>query len=196
MKVPRVSPQAGKGGAELPQLGAQARYVQDAIGQSGAPVDAVANTQASGTVTVADNAKVAAADTLTVGATVLTFVANGATPGDGEVEVGSDAGGTRDNILAALGDAEDVTVEASSTAAITVTAVAAGTAGNDIGLAVTLDEAGGITVSGAKLSGGVDQVLGTAAPAGAIRVDGTKLYVAVKDTTETDTSGWKEITPS
>lgn len=191
-EVPRVTPQAGKGGAELPQLGAQARYVQDAIGQDGAPVSAVANVQATGTVTVADNTKVTAGDTLTVGDTELTFVA--ADPGAGEVEIGSTAGETRDNILAAMADAEDVTVEASSTNAITVTAVAAGTAGNAIDLAVTLDTEGGITLSGAKLSGGVDEVLGTAAPAGSVRVGGGKAYIAVTDTTTTDTSGWKEIT--
>lgn len=191
-EVPRVSPQAGKGGAELPQLGAQARYVQDAIGQDGAPVSAVANVQATGTITVADNTKVTAGDTLTVGDTEVTFVA--ADPDEGEVEIGSTAGETRDNILAAMADAEDVTVEASSTNAITVTAVAAGTAGNAIDLAVTLDTEGGITLSGAKLSGGVDEVLGTAAPAGSVRVGGGKAYIAVTDTTTTDTSGWKEIT--
>lgn len=191
-RVPRVTTQAGKGGAELPELGGLARYTQDAIGQDGAPVKAVAGAKATGTITISSNSDVNAADTVTVGDAVLTFVA--ADPEEGEVEIGADAGEMRDNLLAALEEiaaAQGVTVAASSTAAITVTAEFNGVAGNAIALGT---DATGVTVSGAALTGGVDQVLGTAAPAGAIRVNGTKAWVAVKDTTETDTSGWLEVT--
>lgn len=193
--VPRVTPQAGKGGAELQQLGAQARYVQDVIGQEGAPVSAVAGVKATGTITISNNGNVAPADTVTVGLAVLEFVASD--PAEGEVEIGANAGETRDNLLAALqgvAAAEGVTVASSSTAAITVTAVAAGVAGNSIALVKSSD---GVTVSGSgTLASGVDQVLGTAAPAGSIRVGGGKAYIAITATTETDTSGWKELTVS
>lgn len=189
-KVPRVTPQAGKGGAELQQLGAQARYTQDAIGQAGKPVKYVAGAAASGTITFSGTGS--ADDTITVGEAVITLVASDA--GENEAVVGGTAGATRDNVLAALqavAAGEGVAVAASSTAAITVTALTTGVAGNLIALAETSDDA---TVSGATLAGGVDQVLGTAAPAGAIRTDGTDAWIAVTDTTETDTSGWKELT--
>ena len=189
--VPKVTTQAGKGGAELQQLGAQARYTQDAIGQAGAPVKAVAGVKASGTITIATIGDVNATETVTVGEAVLTFVASD--PAAGEVMIGT-AGETRDNLLAALqavAAAQGVAVEASSTAAIKVTALAAGVAGNAVALATTST---GVTVSGAVLTGGVDQVLGTAAPAGAIRVDGTDAYIALADCTESDSSGWHKLT--
>lgn len=188
----RLTPQAGKGGAELPEMGALLRHVQDAIGQDGAPVSAVAGVAASGTITFTGTGS--ANDTITVGEAVITLVASDA--GENEAVVGGTAGQTRDNVLAALqavAASEGVAVAASSTAAITVTALEKGTAGDDIALAETSDDA---TVSGAKLTGGVDQVLGTAAPAGSIRVGGGKAFIAVTDTTESDTSGWKEITVS
>lgn len=191
--VPKVTTQAGKGGAELQQLGAQARYVQDAIGQAGAPVKAVAGVKASGTITVSNNSNVSAADTVTVGSTTLEFVASD--PAEGEVEIGADAGETRDNLLAALtavAASEGVSVAASSTAAITVTALAEGTAGNSIVLAKDCD---GVTVSGSgTLASGVNRVLGTAAPAGSVRVDGTDAYIALTDCTVDDTSGWHKLT--
>ena len=191
--VPRVTPQAGKGGAELQQLGAQAQYVQDAIGQAGAPIKAVAAAKAAGSITIANNSKVAAADTVTVGSAVLTFVDSD--PTDLEVEIGASAGDTRDNLLAVLqgvAAAQGVTVASSSTAAITVTAAANGTAGNSITLDKDLGDSAGVTI--VAMTGGVNEVRGTAAPAGSIRVGGGKAYVALTDCTEADTSGWKELT--
>lgn len=191
--APRVSPQAGKGGAELPAMGALLRHLQTQVAKAGdgAPVSAVAGVAATGTITI--SGEVSADDTITVGETTLTFVESGA--GEGEVNIGVSAGATRDNLLAALqaiAAGEGVAVAASSTAAITVTALEKGTAGNAIALAKSSD---GVTVTGSgTLAGGVDQVKGTAAPAGSIRVGGGKAYIAVADTTETDTSGWKEIT--
>lgn len=178
-------------------MGALLRHLQDAMGQSGAPVAAVAGVAATGTITITAYGSIQAADTVTVGDTTLAWVESD--PGEGEVEIGSDNGATRDNLLAALqevADAEGVVVASSSTAAISVTAAVKGVAGNSIDLVKSGD---GVTVSGSgTLANGVDQVKGTAAPAGSIRVDGTtsKAYIAVKDTTETDTSGWKEITVS
>lgn len=200
MKVPRVTPQAGIGGAELPQLGALARYTQDVIGQEGAPVAYVAGVAASGTVKVSANTNLAATDTLDVGASTFTFVANGATPGELEIEIGTDANTTAANIKAALETvaAAEGIVPTVTTDTVKVTAAEAGADGNNIVLAATL-ATGGLTVSGTgKLENGVTEVLGTAAPAGSIRVDGTntKAYIAVKDCTPTNTSGWKEITIS
>lgn len=189
--VPRVTEQAGIGGAEQQQLGALARYVQDAVGQDGKPVKAVANVNASGTLKF--TGKGTANDTFTVGADTFTLVASD--PAAGEVLIGADAGGTRDNALAVLQAAAaelGVTVEATSTDTITITAVADGVAGNAIALAKTSTA---ITVSGAgTLTSGVDRVLGTAAPAGSIRSDGTDAWFAVADCTVDDTSGWKKIT--
>lgn len=189
--VPTVTEQAGVGGAELQQLGALARYTQAAIGQAGAPVKAVANANASGTLkfTAAGTAN----DTFTVGETTLKLVSG--TPAAGEVEIGGSATATRDNALAALqavAAAEGVTVEATSTDTITVTAVAAGVAGNAVALAKSSTA---ITVSGSgTLAGGVNRVLGTPAPAGAWRSDGTAAWFAVTDCTVDDTSGWKKVT--
>lgn len=174
-------------------MGALLRHLQDTMGQSGAPVSAVAGVAASGTITITAYASIQAADTVTVGDTTLAWVESD--PGDGEVEIGDSNGATRDNLLAALeaiAEAEGVVVVSSSTAAITVTAAAKGVAGNSIDLVKSGD---GVTVSGSgTLASGVDQVLGTAAPAGTIRVGGGNAYIAVADTTETDTSGWKQIT--
>lgn len=190
-RVPRVTAQAGVGGAELQQLGAQARYVQDAIGQDGAPVKAVAGAKASGTITISSYGDLTANDTVTVGETIITFV--DADPAELEVEIGEDAGGTRDNLLAVLemiAADEGVVVATSSAAAITVTALAQGVAGNAIVLAKSGD---GVTAPGI-LSGGVDTVLGTVSPAGGIRTDGTDAWIALTATTETDTTGWKKLT--
>jgi phage tail sheath gpL-like len=167
--------------------------VQDAIGQAGAPVKAVAGVAATGSITISAYASIDPADTITVGGTTLAWVASN--PGAGEVAIGGSNGATRDNLLAALeaiAEDEGVVVASSSTAAITVTAAATGTAGNSIALAKSGD---GVTVSGSgSLASGVNQVKGTAAPAGSIRVGGGKAYVALTDCTEADTSGWKELT--
>lgn len=189
--VPQVTEQAGVGGAELLQLGALARYTRAAIGQAGAPVKAVANVNATGTIQF--TGKGTAADTFTVGDDTFTLVASD--PAAGEVLIGADAEGTRDNALAVLQAAAaelGVTVEATSTDTITVTAVAAGVAGNAVALAKSSTA---ITVSGSgTLAGGVNRVLGTPAPAGAWRSDGTDAWFAVTDCTVDDTSGWKKVT--
>lgn len=191
-EVPRVTKQAGIGGAELPQMGALLRHLQDQV-QEGTPVAAVAGAAATGTITITNNANVDPGDTVTVGETSLTFVES--EPEAGEVEIGGSAGATRDNLLAALeeiADDEGVVVASSSTAAITVAAAQPGVAGNAIVLA---EDSDGITATGSGfLASGVDQVLGTAAQALTFMTDGTNLYVTLAETTETDTSGWRQIT--
>lgn len=111
----------------------------------------VPGVQASGTATFSGNPT--ANDTLTIGETVLKFVSGD--PESGEVKIGSDAGATIDNVIAALpSDVEG----SKASSVLTIKAKAAGTAGNSIALAKS---SSAITLSGDALSGGVDQVLDT-----------------------------------
>lgn len=107
--------------------------------------------KASGTITFADQPT--ANDTVTVDETTLTFVS--ADAGEDEVLIGTDLAATLDNLLAAL--PESVT-GSKTNGVVTVTAATAGTAGNSIALAKSGSD---ITVSGATLSGGVDEVVDT-----------------------------------
>lgn len=107
--------------------------------------------KASGTITFADQPT--ANDTITVGTTTLTF--KSADPGENEVLIGTDLAATIDNVIAALPDS---VTGSKSSGVLTITAAAAGTAGNSIALAKSGSD---ITVSGATLSGGVDEVVDT-----------------------------------
>ena len=107
--------------------------------------------KASGTITFADQPT--ANDTITVGTTTLTF--KSADPGENEVLIGTDLAATIDNVIAALPDS---VTGSKSSGVLTITAVEAGTAGNSIALAKSGSD---ITVSGANLSGGVDEVVDT-----------------------------------
>lgn len=107
--------------------------------------------KASGTITFAANPT--ADDTITVGTTTLTF--KSADPGENEVLIGTDVAATIDNVIAALPDS---VTGSKSSGVLTITAVAAGTAGNSIALAKSGSD---ITVSGATLTGGVDEVVDT-----------------------------------
>lgn len=107
--------------------------------------------KASGTITFAANPS--ANDTVTVDTTTLKFVS--ATPGDNEVLIGDDVAATIDNVIAALPASVTGT---KAEGVLTITAAKDGTAGNDIALARS---GSNITVSGAKLSGGVDEVVDT-----------------------------------
>lgn len=112
----------------------------------------VPGVQASGTATFSNQPT--AADTLTVGETVLKFV-SGDPSDEGDVKIGADLAATLDNIIAAL--PSDV-VGSKASSVLTIKAKAAGTAGNSIALA---ESSSVITLSGETLSGGVDQVLDT-----------------------------------
>lgn len=107
--------------------------------------------KASGTITFTANPS--ANDTLTVDTTTLKFVS--ATPGENEVLIGDDVAATIDNVIAALPASVTGT---KADGVLTITAAKDGTAGNDIALAKS---GSNITVSGAKLSGGVDEVVDT-----------------------------------
>ena len=78
-----------------------------------------------------------------------------ADPGENEVLIGADLAATLDNLIAALPDS---VTGSKSSGVVTVTAKTAGTAGNSIALAKSGTD---ITVSGATLSGGVDEVVDT-----------------------------------
>lgn len=107
--------------------------------------------KASGTITFTANPS--ANDTVTVDTTTLKFVS--ATPGENEVLIGGDMAATIDNVIAALPASVTGT---KADGVLTITAAKDGTAGNDIALAKS---GSNITVSGAKLSGGVDEVVDT-----------------------------------
>ena len=107
--------------------------------------------KASGTITFA--AQPTADDTVTVGTTTLTF--KSADPGENEVLIGTDLAATLDNLIAALPDS---VTGSKSSGVVTITAATTGTAGNSIALAKSGSD---ITVSGATLSGGVDEVVDT-----------------------------------
>ena len=107
--------------------------------------------KASGTITFADQPS--ANDTVTIDTKTLTF--KSADPGENEVLIGTDLAATIDNVIAALPDS---VTGSKSSGVLTITAAAAGTAGNSIALAKSGSD---ITVSGATLSGGVDEVVDT-----------------------------------
>jgi phage tail sheath gpL-like len=107
--------------------------------------------KASGTITFTANPS--ANNTVTVDTTTLKFVS--ATPGENEVLIGDDVAATIDNVIAALPASVTGT---KADGVLTITAAKDGTAGNDIALAKS---GSNITVSGAKLSGGVDEVVDT-----------------------------------
>lgn len=119
---------------------------------SGLPNAHVENVQASGTITITGTP--VAEETFDVGAQTFTFKA--ARAAAGEVTISADNETQAENIVAAI-TADLATVTAENTlGVVTVTAVAAGAAGN----ALTLTEnATGTAVSGAgTLTGGVDHV--------------------------------------
>ena len=123
---------------------------------TGTPLVHVANVQATGTITITDLP--VAEETLTVGAQEFTFKALRAAAG--QITISPDAPTQATNIVAAI-TADLATVTAArctggNTHIVTVTAVAAGVAGNALALT---EVATGVAVSGAgTLAGGVDHV--------------------------------------
>ena len=107
--------------------------------------------KASGTITFADQPS--ANDTVTIDTKTLTF--KSADPGENEVLIGTDLAATIDNVIDALPDS---VTGSKASSVLTITAATAGTAGNSIALAKS---GSNITVSGATLSGGVDEVVDT-----------------------------------
>jgi hypothetical protein len=117
-----------------------------------------AGTYASGTAT-AVNAPLAAGDTLTIGGTVLTGVAGTRTSGGDDFSVdGVTVAAIAAEISEAIDDSANSfygTVTADYLAAVvTITASSPGVGGNAITLVTSTTPAGGITLSGATLTGG------------------------------------------
>lgn len=132
-----------------------------------------AGTYASGTVTV--NNTLVAGDTLTIGGVVLTGVAGTRTSGSNNFSIdGITTDQVAAEIVAAINDASNsflVTVEASVTGSVvTITAAAPGAGGNAVTLAASTTPAGGLTVSGANLSGGGSS--GSRVAAGGVWLEG------------------------
>lgn len=119
--------------------------------------DAVA---ATGTITITSGQNAAANDTITVGATVYTFVSSDAV--GTQINVGTDASESAANAAAVLNASGLVSASASSNV-ITITSNVAGTVGNAIALGATGTY---LTPSGAALSGGADYVAGNNAKIG------------------------------
>ena len=118
---------------------------------------ALGRRKATGSITYAGN--LTEGDTVTINGVEFTAVSTDA--GEGEFEVDQTLSATLDNLVAAIGDLDDarldavvVTKNAGSTG-IDVVAAEVGAAGNNITLAA---EGSSPTVSGPKLTGGVDEV--------------------------------------
>ena len=161
----------------------------------GTPVYAV---QAQGTLT---GTTIAADDTVTVAGVAFVFVAELSDPVvPNEVLVGATDSDSLDNLIAAINGAagegstystgtvqpDGVSADAGAGDTMTLTATVPGLLGNGITTDSSLT-AGGWAES--ALSGGVDA---TVASRGDMLHDGTKLYLAISDVSESSTSGWTE----
>lgn len=126
-----------------------------------------AGASASGTINIT-GAGPSAAETVTVGTDVYTFVVTPVDPFD--VAIGVDATETGANLAAAITANSSVAFATSALGAVTVQALSSGTIGNSVALA---ENAANTTVSGATLTGGIDAILGVALD------EGTKFFVNV-----------------
>lgn len=117
-----------------------------------------AGTYATGTVTV-NTSPLAAGDVVTIGGVPLTGVSGARTSGSDDFSVD---GGTVDAIAAEIAEAIDdtansftaVVTASASLGVVTLTSVVPGAAGNAVTLSVTTTPPGGMTASGATLTGG------------------------------------------
>lgn len=149
---------------------------------SAAPVNAVAATRV-----LTMDTQPTAADTVTIGTTVYTWVASGAEAG--EINVGADLAAAKLNLVAAINGTDEineahtlVTAAAFSGDTMTITAVTKGTAGNAIATTETFT-AGTNVWAGATMTGGVD---GTVAVADtAVFYSGYLYYTPTEATTST-----------
>lgn len=148
----------GEGGSELLAPADPIQTGDTYIAQS-YPNNPNGSTQATGGIGI--SGVVTAGDTVTINGTALTAVSGTRTSGSDDFSIASGtAGGTRDDLLAAINDSlnsftETVSGTATGATQITLAATAnySGTAGNSITLAKSST---GITVTGATLSGGTD----------------------------------------
>jgi hypothetical protein len=124
-------------------------------------VSIVANTtKATGTLTVATQPT--AADTMTIGTKVYTFIANNATQGNGKIRVGTDLASAKLAIVAAINGTDTfntahplVSASAFATNDCTLTALVGGVAGNSVATTETFTAVGNV-FGAATLGSGAD----------------------------------------
>ena len=137
--------------------------------------------------------KPTATNTVTVGASVYTFVASAENAG--EVEIGAAVANSQANLVAAInGDAlnpANAVMVAADFAddAMVITAKRHGTEANGYNLLQTLDDAGDVWTA-ALTAGGVD---GTGGEAGDQLIDDTNIYFCMRDDTAALASTWRKI---
>lgn len=160
---------------------------------SSAPVNAVAS---AGELTVA--AQPTADDTFTIGETVYTFIANGETIAEGEIEIGSDLATSQTNIVAAINGTDGtntahtlVTAGDFSSDASVITAKVKGTSGDLIATTETFTSESNL-FDAETLGTEVAGVDGTVAVKGQMFVDASYVYVAVAANTVAG-DNWRRI---
>ena len=153
------------------------------------PVNAVASTSTLKVTTLPT-----AGETITIGDTVYTFVANGTTPlAEGDIELEANVGDTRPNIVLAINgtDGHNVlnalaTAGAFSGADSTLTATTAGVSGDDIVVDTDME---GADNEISAFTGGIN---GTPGVQGAVCLDADRIYVCIDNNTISD-ANWRRI---
>jgi hypothetical protein len=145
----------------------------------GSSAPSTANTSATGTITV--SGQPTDGDTVTINGVVLTFVTADDPDDDYDVEIGTDAEETHDNLIAVINDVlgDVVTAADTSSTVITLTSVVTGPYGNGVSLA---EDADNVTVSGSNLTGGTSAPKGFKVQCGEFWCDAAntnKYYVRV-----------------
>jgi len=148
---------------------------------SGTPVNAV---NASGIITVSGTP--VEDETMVIGATTYTFKTERAVAG--EITISSNNATQVTNIVDAIMlDSTDVTAVDGAGDTVDITAVIAGTSGNDL---VFTEDATGIGVNGSgKLAGGVD---GTVGALRAMQYDSTHIHFCIAENTITG-KNWRKV---
>jgi len=179
---------AGAGAAAV------ASAIADLTPATGTPVNAVA---AQGTLTIAE--PVTAENTMTIGAVVYTFKANGTAAAAGEIDMGAAEADTKLNIVKAIKGTDTLndahpTVDCAAAFVgdnLVLTAKTKGAAGNAIVTTQTLTHESNIfdaDTLGTTTAG----VNGTVGSAKDQKIDNSYLYVAIADNTVSDTN-WRRI---
>ena len=170
------------------------RSIAALLPQAGTPVNAIA---AQGTLTIAE--PVTAEDTMTIGAVVYTFKANGTAAAAGEIDMGAAEANTKLNIVTAIKGTDGLNTAhptADCAAAfvgdgLVLTAKTKGTVGNALATTQTLTHASNI-FDAATLGTTTAGVDGTPGAAGQQLIDNSYLYVALDDNTISG-NNWRRV---
>lgn len=145
--------------AAVQQGAANIRCVRVTDGTDTAASSAITSAGTAATGTIAFTTNPAAATTVTLGGTVVTFVASGAT--GNQVNIGGTLAATLASLLTLLQGSADVNLSkftyALAANTLNLTSVATGTGGNSLTVATNVS---GATASGATLTGGAAGTLG------------------------------------